>query len=134
MRDAAQAGFDPTKDDRDSIFEIAFDQVCVEDHSPVGAADIQSAGSEVIRVTFSQRGRVIRHHRIYRATANPPEQLGLSQPPDINIAVYGWLRDDPDFVPMIDKELTDHSHTCVRRIDVGIPRDEDDIELIPSQV
>jgi hypothetical protein len=128
-----QAGLDAAQDDRRRVLEEPPDQVRVHDHRPVRATVVSPPRREVVRLLFSLHRRVVGHHGVNAAAGHAPEQLWLSQPPDVGVGMNIRLGDDAHAIARLQEHLADDRYTDEGAVDVAIARHEDDVEPVPAE-
>ena len=107
-------------------------QVGVRDAGAVGAPVVDPAGGEIILLPELPGRGVVGHHGIDAARGHGPEQLGHPQAGYVLPVRDRRLADDPDPEPVVYQPVADDGRPVVRRIDVGVAGDDDDIEGVPS--
>ena len=80
-----QAGLYASQYDRGGRVKNPSDEVAVNNHRPVGTAEVPSTGGIVVPPPLSPRGRVIGDHGIDASTGHAPEKGRRAQSADISI-------------------------------------------------
>ena len=132
MGESSERGFYPSQHHRDVRIEL-FQYLRVDDGRVVGAQTVPAVGAVGIFVPQSSIGRVAVYHRVHGSRSDSEEEPGLSQFLEIAIiAMPIGLWHDGYLVPTgLDDAAYDGCSEC-RMVYVGIPREEDDVKLIPS--
>ena len=125
---APKAGLHPTDNDRPRIFKIAAHQVAIGDHCQVRAPVVQTAGGEIVLAALFADGGIVCDHRIHAAGGDTPEKIRFAQTADVLPAVDIGLGDDSHPVARVQQNLADDGYADKRRIHVGIPGHQDDIQ------
>ncbi len=134
MGGPAQGGFHAAQHDRDGVFEVAADQVRIDQRGAVGAFGVFPAGGVIILAAGTSGGGIVGDHRVDRAGADAPEQTRLTQAGDVRFGLNIRLCDDPDLVTRVEQDFADHRHAHERGINVGVAGDENDVELLPAEL
>lgn len=132
MRDTAKTGFDPAQDDRHRVLEVLADKVCIDVNCPVWTFVVLSARRIIITVSELFRRRIVGNHRVDASPAYTPIDTRFAKALDIIIITHIRLADDPDFETQFLKHTSDHRHTDVRRVYIGIACDQDNVQLVPT--
>ena len=127
----AHAGLDPA-DDHGYLLEGLAHAVGINDQRPVRPQAGLPARGVIVLLTGSLVGRIVGHHGIHVARGDaekepwPPQALEIRDRPPVG------LGDDAHPVSTGFQHAADQRHPVGRMIHVGIPGDQDDIEVIPS--
>ena len=132
VREPSQRGFDASDDDRDVGIE-PFEDLRVDRRRTVGAESRLSAGGVGVVVAQAQVGRVVVDHRIHRSCRDAEEEPRgpeFCEVPQVVPPV--GLRDDRHAIPFGFEQASHDRGAEGRMVDVGVAREEDDVELVPS--
>ena len=131
MRKPAQAGLDPSKDDR-HVPPYLLESRGIHDAGAIGPRSVHIARSVRIVVTqFSRRG-IVGNHRIHRSGRDPEKESWPAERLEWLWRAPVGLRDDPDPIPMRLKPAGQDRYTERRVVNVRITGNEDHIQLIPT--
>ena len=119
-------------EDYGSAFGEPPDQIGIYDAGAVGTSVVDTSRSEVVVLAELAGRRVVGHHGVDAARGDRPEE-----PRDAEAGYVGAVGDiglayDPRAKPVVYEPMTDDGRTVVRRVYVGVPRDDDDVEGVPS--
>ena len=126
-----ETGLDASEHDRLPL-DVFLDQIGVSDTGPVRTAVVDPSGCEVVVLAELPGGGVVGDHGVDASRGYAPEQFGFSQTGDVVAGFHVRLGYDAHLETVLDQPVSDHSRSVVRRIDVRIPGDQDDVQGIPS--
>ncbi len=131
VRDAAQRRFDAAEDDGHVAVGFAR-AIGVDDGRAVGAHPARAArGVLILAAVLLLRGEAI-EHRVHVAGGDAEEEARPTERAEgVDVAPVG-LREDADLEAAPFEEARDQGRAERGVIDVGITRDDDDVELAPA--
>ena len=131
MRHAPQARLDAADDDRHIGIELA-QAVAVDDRRafrPV--AGLAARRIRVLMADLLGRRELV-EQRIHVACRDEEAEPRLAEAVEILRTVPVRLRDDADLVAVLLEQAADDGRAEARMVDVGVARDEDEVELVPA--
>ena len=115
------------------LFTKATDDIRIDDGSAIGATVVHTTGGVIVGAARLHEGGVIGDHGIDTAGGDTPEEARLTQATDIEVSLWVGLGYDADVETGIMKHFADDRSTDERTVDVGITRNQDDIQAIPAE-
>ena len=115
------------------MFEIAPDQVGVNNGGAVWPTVVQPARGVIIVLAGFAEGRGVGDHRVHRAGADAPKKPGFPQAGDVIRAVDIRLGDDAHAITRADKLLAKQGNAAKWAVDIGVTCNQDDIQRVPAQ-
>ena len=127
-----QRGFDASDDDRDVGIQ-PFEDLRVDRHGVIGSEPSLSAGGVGVVVAQAEVGRVVVDHRVHGAPGYAEEEPRSAQFGEIaQVVAPVGLGDDRHAVALGFEQAPHDGGPEGRMVDVGIAREEDHVQLIPS--
>ena len=131
MGQPAERGLDAAGDDRHAGKRLA-GTLAVGDRGPVGPQADPAAGTVGVVVADLLVGRVVVDHAVHVAGADAEEQPRPAElPPGLGASPVG-LAENRDPKPGRLQHPAQDPHRERRMIDVGVARDEDDVDIVPA--
>ena len=131
VRDAAQRGLDTAEHDRETRERLAA-EVRVDDGGPVRTAvGLASRAVLVLAPHLLLCGELVQH-RVEVARAHTDEQPRPAHARDVLGPLPVGLGDEAHLVTAALEEASDQHGTKRRVVDVGVPTDNQDVELVPA--
>ena len=131
MREPPEARLNAADDDGHIGIELA-QAIAVDDRRAL--RPVAGAAARRIRILMADflGRRELVEQRIHIARGNKEPQPRLSQAVEVLGGMPVWLGNDTNLIPMFLEETADDGRTEARVIDIGIPRDEDKVKLLPA--
>ena len=127
-----QRGLDAPHDHR-HMGEEALEDARVDRHGVVGAEARAAAGRIGVVVAQPEVGRVVVDHRVHRSGRDAEEEARRTELGEVaQVVLPVGLGDDGDAVALGLEQAADDRGAEGRVVDVGVAREENDVEVIPS--
>jgi hypothetical protein len=129
---AAQRGFDAPDDHRNVGVE-ALEDLRIDRHGTIGAESRLAAGRVGVVVAQAEVGGVMVDHRVHRAARNAEKQARSAQFAEVaQVVAPVGLGNDRHAVALGFEQASHDGRPESRVVDVGVAREEDHVQLIPS--